>query len=212
MLIRFIFYSSKKRYVGLENLEKYLDSDQPIIIVSWHNRNILGSFGYVAHRRKGRNFYPMASASKDGSIATEAMKHMGVACVRGSSSKGGTQALRAMLRLAKQGNDLGITPDGPRGPKYHMQEGVITTARLTRCPLIPMTYQAKRKKILSSWDAMIVPFPFNSLTYVYGEPIEVPAKLTEEEHEAWRLKVEQEMMRIVALSDQLAENPKAGQE
>lgn len=200
--LRFLFYSSKKTYIGKENVTQYFDKDQPIIVVSWHNRNILGAFGYLSLRPKGRQWFPMSSASKDGSIATSAMEWLGVTCIRGSSSKRGMQALREMLRTAKDGNDLGITPDGPRGPKYKIQEGVITTAKLTGCPLVPMAYQAKRKKLLNSWDAMIVPFPFNHLRYVYGEPMVIPRKATEEELETYRLKLEEEMMRICAVSDQ----------
>ena len=202
LFLRFLFYTSRKTYIGLENLTSIWDDDKSLIIVSWHNRNILGPFGYLAHQRKGRAFYPMASASKDGSLAAAGMKWLGVNCIRGSSSKGGTQALRAMIRKARSGGDLGITPDGPRGPAYRVQEGVITTAKLTGLALVPMTYQAKRKKILGSWDKMIVPYPFNRLNYVYGKPIIIPKKATEEELEQYRLELEQEMMRIVERSNQ----------
>lgn len=200
--LRFLYYTSRKTFIHPENLTGFWDENQSVIVVSWHNRNILGSFGYLAHKRKDRNFYPMASASKDGSIAAAGMKWLGVECIRGSSSRGGTQALRAMIRKARSGGDLGITPDGPRGPVYKIQEGVITTAKLTGLPIVPMTYQAKRKKILSSWDKMIVPFPFNHLRFVYGKPITVPKKATEEELEQYRLQLEREMMRIVEKSNQ----------
>ena len=201
LILRFIFLTSRKQYSGLDHLRTFFKSDQPFILVAWHNRNILSCFGYLAHRRPGRVWVPLASASKDGSYAAAAMKHLGVDCIRGSSSRGGMQALRAMLRQAKLGNDLGITPDGPRGPKYIVQEGVITTAKLTGLPIIPMAYQAKRKKILDSWDNMIVPFPFNRLKYVYGPPIFVPRDLPAEEHEKYRVKVEQALMRVCELTE-----------
>ena len=196
LILRFIFYTSRKEYVNLPAVKKLLDEDQPFILVAWHNRNILSSFSYLAHKKKGREWVPLASASKDGSIATAAMKHLGVTCIRGSSSRGGTAALRAMLRHVKQGDDLGITPDGPRGPKYKVQAGVVTTAKMTGCPVLAVSYQAKRKKILKSWDSMIVPYPFNRLRYVYGEPISVPRKASEEELEAFRVRIEEEMMRV----------------
>ncbi|RZO85622.1 MAG: DUF374 domain-containing protein [Oceanococcus sp.] len=201
-LMRFIHATSRKRYTNLAVLKAQFDSGKPCIIVAWHNRNILGPFGYLAHRPPGRVFSPLASASRDGSLAAAAMDNLGVECIRGSSSRGGAQALREMLRAAKRGHDLGITPDGPRGPKYKVQAGVIAAARLTGAPIIPMTYQARRRKELSSWDAMIVPYPFGQLHYVYGDPIQVPRDADEAECERLRLQVEQALMRIGELAEQ----------
>jgi len=202
LLMRLIFLSSRKRYSNLGALQRQFGAG-PFILVSWHNRNILSCFGYLAHRRKGRQFRPLASASKDGSIAAAAMGYLGVDCIRGSSSRGGTAALRQMLKAVKHGDDLGITPDGPRGPKYRLQAGVITTAKMTGVPIIPMSYQARRKKILKSWDAMIVPYPFNRLHYAYGDPIHIPRDADDAAMEQYRLQVEREMMRLC----QLVENP-----
>ena len=202
-LMRFLHASSRKRYDGLEVLQAQFSSGQPCIIVAWHNRNILGPFGYLAHRPRGRIFSPLASASRDGSLAAAAMDNLGVQCIRGSSSRGGAQALREMLRAVKKGHDLGITPDGPRGPKYKVQPGVIAAARLTGIPIIPMTYQAARKKELGSWDAMIVPHPFTRLQYVYGAPFTVPREASETELEALRLQLENELLRINARAQAL---------
>ena len=201
LIMRFLFYTSRRRYVDRQNLVRFFESKQPVIVVSWHNRNILGCFAYLSLCPRGRRFFPMASASRDGSYATHAMKHLGVTCVRGSSSRGGSKALRQMLRLVRQGHDLGITPDGPRGPKYRVQEGVIATAKLTGIPIVPMCYSAKRKKILNSWDGMIVPYPFTTLRFVYGEPVFVPRDCPPEDVERFRRMVEEEMMRILAVSE-----------
>lgn len=200
-VMRLIHATSRKRYTGLDILQRHLAGDRPFILVSWHNRNILASFGYTAHARPPRRFVPLASASRDGSLAAAAMRALGVECIRGSSSQGGAAALRQMLKAVKAGHDLGITPDGPRGPKYVVQPGVITTARLAGIPIIPMAYQARRRKELRSWDAMIVPWPFNSLHYAYGEPIEVPREADAAELERCRQRVEQELMRLVARVD-----------
>ncbi|HEX4871509.1 MAG TPA: lysophospholipid acyltransferase family protein [Nevskiaceae bacterium] len=194
-LMRLIFLTSRRRYTGLAHLQTAMDGG-PVIVVSWHNRNILGPFGYLAHRRPGRAFTPLASASRDGTLAALAMRHLGVECIRGSSSRGGSAALRQMVKSARAGNDLGITPDGPRGPKYVVQPGVITTARLTGLPIVPMSYQARRRIELRSWDAMIVPWPFNRLHYVYGEPIRVPREADEPQMEALRQQVEQALLTI----------------
>lgn len=205
--MRFIHATSRKRYSNLEVLQAQFDKGAPCIIVAWHNRNILGPFAYLTHRPKGRVFSPLASASRDGSLAAAAMDNLGVQCIRGSSSRGGAQALREMLRAVKKGHDLGITPDGPRGPKYKVQAGVIAAARLTGVPIIPMTYQASRKKELGSWDAMIVPYPFGILQYVYGHPMRVPRDASPEELEDLRLQLEQEMLRINQQAQNLLQDP-----
>lgn len=197
-VMRLIFLTSRKRYTNLQALRGQLDSGQPFILVSWHNRNILASFGYTAHSRTPRRFSPLASASRDGTLAALAMRALGVDCIRGSSSAGGAAALRQMLKAVEAGQDLGITPDGPRGPKYVVQAGVVTTARLAGVPIIPMAWQARRCRQLRSWDAMIVPYPFNRLHYAYGDPIRIPRDADAEALEHGRLQVERALMDLVA--------------
>lgn len=200
--MRLLYALNKKKFTNLEVLRQQFESDQPCIIVAWHNRNIVGPLGYLAHRPPGRVFSPLASSSRDGSLAAAAMDNFGVQCIRGSSSRGGAQALREMVRAARNGQDLGITPDGPRGPKYKVQAGVIAAARLTGLPIVPMTYQASRRKVLGSWDAMIVPKPFGTLHYVYGEPMKVPRHADDATQESLRLQLETELLRINDVASQ----------
>ncbi len=204
-LMRLIYFSSRRQFHNLAVIERQFASGEPFILVSWHNRNILAPFGYLAHRRGQRRFMPLASASRDGSLAAAAMQSLGVTCIRGSSSRGGSKALRQMLKAAKAGNDLGITPDGPRGPLYKVQPGVVASARMTGLPIIPMAYQARRKVLLKSWDRMIVPWPFNRLVYAYGEPIRVPRDADEAALEAFRQQVEHALMTLVETVDRAVE-------
>jgi lysophospholipid acyltransferase (LPLAT)-like uncharacterized protein len=202
MLTRCIYVSSRKRFHNKALLDQHFASGQRFIMVAWHNRNVVGPMGYVAHAPQGRVFRPLASASRDGTLATETMRHLGVICIRGSSSRGGTQALREMLRAAKDGADLGITPDGPRGPCYEVQAGVVAAARLTGLPIIAMSYHAKRHKRLRSWDRMIVPSPFTTLAYGWDGPFTVPKGASDAEMEAARQQLEQALLR---LNDQVAD-------
>jgi lysophospholipid acyltransferase (LPLAT)-like uncharacterized protein len=196
LIMRLVFFTSRKRYTNPKVLRHHFDGGQSFILVAWHNRNLFAPFGYLAHASAGRRFRPLASASKDGSIAAAAMRGLGVECIRGSSSRGGSAALRQMLKAARRGDDLGITPDGPRGPKYVVQPGVVAAARMTGLPIIAMSCQARRKKILRSWDAMIVPYPFNRLHYAYSEPIAVARDADDAAMEQVRLEVERELMRL----------------
>ena len=135
-LTRLFYVTSRKRYHNKALLDAHFASGQRFIMMAWHNRNIVGPMGYVAHAPRGRVFRPLASASRDGTLAAMTMHYLGVDCIRGSSSRGGTQALREMLRAAKAGADLGITPDGPRGPVYQVQAGVVAAARMTGLAII----------------------------------------------------------------------------
>ena len=200
-VMRLIYYSSRKTFTNAQVLQRQLAGDEPCILVSWHNRNILASFAYLAHARPGRRFRPLVSSSRDGSLAAAAMHSLGVDCIRGSSSRGGSKALRDMLWAVRRGEDLGVTPDGPRGPRYVVQLGVLITARMTGIPIIPMAYQARRRKELRSWDAMIVPWPFTRLHYAYGAPLRVPKQADDAEMERCRLQLQSELMRLVELVD-----------
>lgn len=195
-LTRLIYVSSRKRFHNKALLDAHFASGQRFIMVAWHNRNIVGPLGYVAHAPKGRIFRPLASASRDGTLAAMTMHYLGVDCIRGSSSRGGTQALREMLRAAKAGADLGITPDGPRGPIYEVQAGVVAAARLTGLPILAMSYHAKRHKRLRSWDRMIVPAPFTTLAFGWEGPFTVSKGASDEEMESVRLQVQQALLRL----------------
>ncbi|CAM2070048.1 Lysophospholipid acyltransferase family protein [Sulfidibacter corallicola] len=199
VVLRLIYASCRKRFVNPEHLTRYLDGDQPALIAAWHNRNLMAAFAYLAHRRKGRQIVPLASASRDGGMATWAMRGLGIRCARGSSSRGGFAALKTLMRELKAGNDVAITPDGPRGPVYSIQGGVITAAKMTQAPIVPFSWQASKRKELGSWDRMIVPRPFSTLVFVYGEPLEVPRNCPAVEIENY---AEELRRRMLALNDQ----------
>ena len=97
--MRFIYYSSRKKFLDTHHLEQFFGTDQQIILSAWHNRNVLSPFAYLALRPKKRRLTPIASASKDGGLAAWALWAVGLPCVRGSSSRGGAGALKKMIRL-----------------------------------------------------------------------------------------------------------------
>jgi len=196
LAMRFIYYTSRKRFIGKEPIEALLRRDQPIILAAWHNRNILIVFAYLAARPRGRRIAPLASASRDGALATWAMRGFGLRCVRGSSSRGGFAALKQLTKTLNGGADVAFTPDGPRGPRYSVQGGAITAAKMTGAPIVPVAYQAKRRKILRSWDGMIVPYPFNRLNYVYGDPLWVPRDCPAHEIEGYADRLKESLMQV----------------
>ena len=132
----------------LTDLSGYF-SDAPqekIIFAIWHNRLSLSLIlyrRYVARRDRKRRLVAMVSASRDGGLLAGVLERFGVQPVRGSSSRRGPQALREMVSWGKRGHDLAITPDGPRGPCYIVQEGVISTAQLTGLPIVPVSLSSQ---------------------------------------------------------------------
>ena len=120
---------------------------------------------------RGRRISVMVSQSRDGELIARAVGHLGIDTARGSSSRGGAQGMRELLRQAKKGSDIAFTPDGPRGPRGEVQPGVLMAAQSTGWPIIPVAYADTRYKQLRSWDGMRVPLPFAAVHFVYGEPL-----------------------------------------
>lgn len=173
---------------------------RPAIYALWHNRSALAPVVYrkfVRARWPERRLTAMASASKDGAIAARVMELFGAQTVRGSSSRRGPQAMAELIDAARSGSDLAITPDGPRGPRYQVQAGVIALAQYAGLPLVPVSYFLSAKKVLRSWDGYQVPLPFGRCEVVFGEPLVVPRRLDEGAREELRAELER---RLIALT------------
>jgi lysophospholipid acyltransferase (LPLAT)-like uncharacterized protein len=169
------------------------------IYATWHNRLALCFTAYFRHASKHSRTSGLAvmiSASKDGAFLAESIRHFGVQPARGSTSRRGTQALRELVTWTKRGYDLGITPDGPRGPRYVVQDGVIYLAQLTRLPIIPLSYKLGWKIRVKSWDRFQIPLPFSRCEIFYGKPIYVPRETTDTEREELRKQLEQALKEI----------------
>ena len=182
-----------------EDPEDHLSTiDQsPVIFALWHNRLILSLPSYRKYflgRHPHRRLVALISASKDGALLSRLMDHHGVESVRGSSSRRGGQALKELVNRTRRGYDVAITPDGPRGPKYEVQEGVVMLAQLTGLPVVPMSAQIHSKKVLGSWDGFQVPLPFARCDIRMGEPIWGDRKGDEVEREVARRQIQERMM------------------
>jgi lysophospholipid acyltransferase (LPLAT)-like uncharacterized protein len=160
---------------------------EPVIFCLWHNRLAISM---LVHRRFGRKLAALISASKDGALLAAVMEKFGVAQVRGSSSRRGPQALLELTNRAKLGYDLAVTPDGPRGPRYVVQKGVIALAQVTGLPIIPVTCNTGRKFCLKSWDGFQIPYPFSRCELILNEPIRVPREACDVKREELRSELE----------------------
>jgi lysophospholipid acyltransferase (LPLAT)-like uncharacterized protein len=171
-------------------------SDAPqekIIFAIWHNRLALALTlyrRYVARRDPERKLVALVSASRDGGLLTGVLELFGAQPVRGSSSRRGAQALRELVLWGRRGHDLALTPDGPRGPCYHVQDGVISAAQMTGLPIVPVSYHLNWKIRLKSWDRFQIPLPFACCEVTLGRAIRVPRETDNAGREALRLKLE----------------------
>lgn len=136
LFIRALHATMRIRHVGVENLER----EPQYIIAFWHAHLML-----MLHARYRRPIDVLISRSKDGEIAARVFDWYGVGSARGSSSRGGSQALREMIRVAREGRNIVFTPDGPRGPARVAQEGVVYAAQVTGLPIVPIAFAAKKK-------------------------------------------------------------------
>ncbi len=172
---------------------------EKVIFAFWHNRLALSAIlyrRYVSRPAPGRRLAGLVSASRDGGLLAQIIGHFGVESVRGSSSRRGAQALMELTTWAERGHDLAISPDGPRGPCYAVQDGVISTAALTGLPIVPIAYHLNWKIRLKSWDRFQIPLPFARCDITVGPAIRVPRAVTDAEREGLRRQLETELRAI----------------
>ncbi len=175
-IIRALRASVRLQFHGDEEARGFEQSGRPFILAFWHRHLLLMRYAY-----RGRHLATLASLSRDGEIATQALCHLGVHVVRGSSSKEGVSGLRRLLRVAKEGSDIAITPDGPRGPARVVQPGLAFISRVVAYPIVPVSYDASRKWLLRTWDRMIVPAPGAVAHFVFGPSLAPPRSEADEE-------------------------------
>lgn len=147
----------------------------PILFALWHGQ-MLPLLWY--HRNQG--VAVVVSEHSDGEIIARILEWMGYRLIRGSTSRGADRALLGIVRTLKDGNDVAITPDGPRGPARQFAQGAIVAANRAKAPVVPALAHVDRAWILSSWDGFVIPKPFARITIAYGPPTYVEAATTRE--------------------------------
>lgn len=195
-LINLIFGSMRIQVIGFEAVQQLVESKK-IIFAFWHSRLLMISYLY-----QGWGAAIMVSQSKDGEIIARILSRQGHRIVRGSTSRGGARAMVNMIRILKEeGCTGGIIPDGPRGPRYKVQPGVIALGKKTGYPIIPISYSAQRIKAFDSWDRFVLPYPFTKGTFIYGNPIFVPKGSTPKKEKELCARLEKELNRITKQAD-----------
>jgi lysophospholipid acyltransferase (LPLAT)-like uncharacterized protein len=185
-------------YIGENIMPSFAARGEGFIGVFWHARMLMLPLIYP-----GKKIHILISSHRDGEIIANVMRRFGFDLVRGSSTKGGMAALKEMITLLKQGSDLGITPDGPKGPAEVVKGGVAQVARLSGKAVIPISFAASKRIRFTSWDRFYFPLPFSRLVFVVGEPL---YHADGEELEHFRQRVETALLEVTARADNFFDN------
>jgi lysophospholipid acyltransferase (LPLAT)-like uncharacterized protein len=164
--LKFTVLTSSISVRGTVHADRLAASGEGFIYAFWHNRQIL-----LPVLRRDERIHCLISSSRDGEYVARVAAFFGKPSIRGSTTRGGFEAVKQIMRVLEEGGIVAITPDGPLGPAGRVQPGVVQISRARGAPVIPVAFDASRKKVFASWDRFIVPLPFSRIAVVFGEPI-----------------------------------------
>lgn len=161
-----LFLGKSSRIVHIDG-EYAFDAwkDTNMIVCFWHGRLLMMPFAYKKNKGK-----VIISRHRDGEFIARVIRYFNLGSIRGSYRKGGISTSREILRSLKEGYDIAITPDGPKGPRYVVKKGILEIAKLSGKPILPVSYSASKKKVLILGTSLS--FPFHSRRYFsFGESL-----------------------------------------
>lgn len=197
--IRFVWFTSRHEIEMAEGARPYYEGEKNAVYAFWHGRLVLIPL-FKPHKRSTN---VLISQHNDGELIAKTVAGFGIHTVRGSTSSGGSKAVRDLVQLFRAGGNLTITPDGPRGPNREAQAGVVHIARLCKSPILCITFSCSRNKALRSWDRMQIPLPFSKVIARVSDPIFLPQKPDEAAIETCRKAVEETLNAITNQVDEM---------
>ena len=187
-VIRLICASLRWEVLEPRSLQPVRDAGKRMILTFWHGRIFMSTYHF-----RDRGIVVMTSRNRDGDYIARVIERFGYGAARGSSTRGSLGATVECLRAMKNGRDLGLTIDGPLGPRYVAKPGAAYLARKSGNPVVPFNISAKRKWVTRSWDHFQIPRPFSSAVVLFGDPIYVDADASEEQIAAAEARVQQSL-------------------
>ena len=168
-LVGALFLTTRARRVGAEHYQRFRAQGRPVVFTFWH-----GQLLPLIHYHRGEGIVVLVSEHGDGEYVTRVIQRHGFSTVRGSSTRGGSKGLKGLVRAAREGHDLAVTPDGPRGPNGVFKPGALAAAQMTGAPVIPLAVGSSSGWHFGSWDGFLVPKPLARITIEYLPPRFVP--------------------------------------
>ena len=175
--IKLLALSIKWKILNKENKLKAFENNEPIIVVFWHERIAVMSKIWPMEK-------PLAmlqSPHSDGQLIAKAINHIGFQTVWGSTNRNAVGGIIGLIKKAKKGVSIGITPDGPRGPALECSQGPVAVAKISGLKIVPIAWSSSSFWRLKNWDRALVPKPFSKGIWVWGKPITVPKNCSKEE-------------------------------
>ena len=192
--LKFCFQTSIWFTKNSEIVEKHIKKNKSFIVCFWHNRLLMTVFCW----KWSKEFRMLISGHADGKIISNAISYFGIKTITGSSRKQNLSSLKEILKQINNDSIIGITPDGPKGPNEEVKKGLISLLKKTNVPVLPLSYSAKFKFTINTWDKFIFVTPFNKFVAVWGNPFQFDKNKTLAEN---KLILEKEIKRVTMLSD-----------
>ncbi|MEA3384656.1 MAG: lysophospholipid acyltransferase family protein [Campylobacterota bacterium] len=168
LFVRFIYLTNKKTY----HYTKDINPNENIIVSMWHGDLLMQPLNYRDFRKDG-DIKVIVSEHRDGETIRKVVDYLGVKALNGSSTRGGAKALIGAIKSIRNGIDVAITPDGPKGPIYSVADGIVVLSQKTKARIVPFSSVPSKYWQFKSWDKFIVPKPFGTIDFYIGEPFSV---------------------------------------
>ncbi|MCO4794385.1 MAG: lysophospholipid acyltransferase family protein [Bacteriovoracaceae bacterium] len=196
LFVRVLKLTYRFKHVAIENREKAITESRShsYVYSMWHQNVIPGMIS-----QWGLPHYILVSASKDGDLINVTGRKMGYTGVRGSSTRGGMEALITMISKLSEGSNAAVTPDGPVGPPKKLKKGILDMAKGSGCAIVPLYGEANKYFSFNSWDKLRLPYPFSKIVIRYGKPIHIPEDIELIQYTDYRDQVVEEMNNIESL-------------
>jgi lysophospholipid acyltransferase (LPLAT)-like uncharacterized protein len=203
IIVKMIAFTNRLQILDPQNEREIIDKGKSLIYISWHQRFFPG----ITFFAKRKPISIMISQSRDGEFIAHVVKVLGWEPVRGSSSRGGKEALERLNELALKGYKIGHIIDGPKGPFGVVKPGLLRIAQATGLPIVPTITSAQKKWVLGSWDKFMIPKLFSRVIIRFGKPIHVPTDLNKDAFEQKRLEIERCLEELYEDTDRIWGNP-----
>ncbi|MCP4969723.1 MAG: lysophospholipid acyltransferase family protein [Arcobacter sp.] len=167
LFVKFIYFTSKKVFHHTT-----INQNEAYVVAFWHGELLMQPFNYKQLKPHGK-VSAMISQHKDGEAITRTVEHLGIHSIRGSSSKGAAKVLISAIKKIKGGDDIAITPDGPRGPRHSVADGIVAISKKTNAKILIFNCKPTSYWQFNSWDKFIVPKPFGTIEFFIQEPLDI---------------------------------------